>query len=189
MNRDQIIELQHAVGTEPDGFWGPKSTSACKAHLARLMPHPNPWPDPDFASMVAFYGQPGDESHLVNVPSPKWIRLYDGDTRPTTIRCHEKVAESLLRALSAAHEAAPDHVSRYFGCYNFRKMRGGRSYSKHAWGAAIDLAANTNGNHMHWPTRADMPLSVMEAFAREGWTPAGAFWSRDAMHFEATHAR
>jgi hypothetical protein len=31
-----------------------------------------------------------------------------------------------------------------------------------------------------------MPIEVMEEFAKEGWLPAGAFWSRDAMHFQAT---
>jgi hypothetical protein len=44
----------------------------------------------------------------------------------------------------------------------------------------------TNGNHAHWPLTADMPLVVMEEFAREGWLSAGAFWGRDAMHFQAT---
>jgi hypothetical protein len=31
-----------------------------------------------------------------------------------------------------------------------------------------------------------MPLDVMEIFAREGWLAAGAFWSRDSMHMQAT---
>jgi hypothetical protein len=31
-----------------------------------------------------------------------------------------------------------------------------------------------------------MPLAVMEEFSREGWLAAGAFWNRDAMHFQAT---
>jgi hypothetical protein len=26
----------------------------------------------------------------------------------------------------------------------------------------------------------------MEAFARVGWLAAGAFWNRDAMHYETT---
>jgi hypothetical protein len=33
---------------------------------------------------------------------------------------------------------------------------------------------------------ADMPIEVMEAFARQGFKPAGAFWGRDAMHMEGT---
>jgi hypothetical protein len=50
----------------------------------------------------------------------------------------------------------------------------------------VDLDPDDNGNHVAWPTRATMPLEVMEAFAREGWVSAGAFWSRDAMHHQAT---
>jgi hypothetical protein len=56
----------------------------------------------------------------------------------------------------------------------------------HARGAAIDLLADTNGNLTAWPVAARMPFAVMEAFAREGWLSAGAFWGRDAMHFQAT---
>jgi hypothetical protein len=65
-------------------------------------------------------------------------------------------------------------------------MRNGTLPSLHARGAAIDLDPDDNGLHIPWPVRATMPIEVMEAFAREGWKPAGAFWSRDAMHFEAT---
>jgi hypothetical protein len=38
----------------------------------------------------------------------------------------------------------------------------------------------------HWPMGADMPIEVMEAFARQGFKSLGAVISRDAMHFEAT---
>jgi hypothetical protein len=65
-------------------------------------------------------------------------------------------------------------------------MRGGTRPSTHARGIAIDLAPVWNGNATPWPAKATMPLAVMEQFAREGWLPAGAFWGRDAMHFQAT---
>ncbi len=65
-------------------------------------------------------------------------------------------------------------------------MRGGSTPSLHARGAAVDLDPDYNGNLVSWPAKAAMPLEVMEAFAREGWLAAGAFWGRDAMHFQAT---
>jgi hypothetical protein len=65
-------------------------------------------------------------------------------------------------------------------------MRGGSTPSLHARGAAIDLDPDNNANKQHWPASATMPFAVMEAFAREGWLSAGAFWSRDAMHSQAT---
>lgn len=52
--------------------------------------------------------------------------------------------------------------------------------------AAIDLDPDNNGMRDSWPVRATMPLEVMEAFAKEGWLSAGAFWGYDSMHFQAT---
>lgn len=146
----------------------------------------NPWPKSDQASLRKFYGAPEDNSPIINIPAPSWMRLYDTNTPVKNIACHEKVAESLLRALEAAYLVAPNHAKRFFGCHVDRNMRGGSLPSTHAYGAAIDLAASTNGNKTHWPLKADMPIEIMECFAREGWTSAGAFWSRDAMHFQST---
>lgn len=184
MTSDQIKEIQAKVGATPDGFWGPKSIAACQAYLRSLMPSPNPWPGASQAELTAFYGAAGDESQLVNLPAPVLME-YEG-VRIKTIRCHRKASESLGRALEAAFSTAPDVVRIYDGCYNNRAMRGGSTPSLHARGAAIDLWASENGNYVSWPVAAKMPFSVMEAFAREGWLAAGAFWGRDAMHFQAT---
>ena len=184
MNKTQIQELQRRIGTDPDGFWGPASIAACKRHLKRLMPSPNPWPKTSSSALRAFYGEPGDESNLVSLPAP--VPMYYEGKKIRTIRCHKLVADSLARALTEAHRHHPKVVGDYSGCFNFRRMRGGSSYSLHAYGAAIDLDAGNNGNRTHWPLRATMPIEVMEAFAGEGWMPAGAFWSRDAMHFQST---
>lgn len=173
-----------------DGFWGPKSQAACRNYLKSLMPYPNPWPGSDQASLRRFYGEPGDEANLVTIGFP-YRMLYDGKA-VTRTRCHWRVADSLLRILNdirGQFADAPDIVDEatdYGGCYNYRPKRGGTSWSLHAWGAAIDLDADDNTFRDSWPMKADMPLEIMEAFAREGWTSAGAFWGYDAMHFQAT---
>lgn len=182
MNPLDIKALQRYLGVADDGFWGPVSTAAAQQWLRALMPSPSPWPDA--SALREFYGDPAVEDNLVTVVAP--VALFYEGKQVTRLTCHRKVASSLLRALSAAHSAAPGVVEIYDGCYNPRRMRGGSSWSLHAWGAAIDLDAENNGNRVHWPTAASMPFSVMEAFAREGWLAAGAFWSRDAMHFQAT---
>lgn len=186
MTTNEIKALQHRVGAVPDGFWGPKSIAACQAHLKRLMPAKNPWPSTTQAALTRFYGQPGDESQLVNLPVPGLGILYDG--KPVkTIRCHRKVADSLACVLmDIANGPAKRVLAEYAGCYANRPMRNGSLPSLHARGAAIDFDADDNGLYTPWPVRATMPIEVMEAFAREGWKPAGAFWLRDAMHFEAT---
>lgn len=179
-----IESIQRRIGAEPDGFWGPKSIAICQKYLRELMPSPHPWPASDQAALTRFYGAAGDESQLVNLPAP--VPMFYEGTRIKTIRVHRKCADSLARALTAAYLVAPNVVKVYDGCFNNRPMRGGSSPSLHARGAAIDLDAGPNGNHVSWPVAATMPLEVMECFAREGWLSAGAFWGRDAMHFQAT---
>lgn len=186
MNTAQIIDIQRRIGTTPDGFWGTKSTAACQAHLRALMPELNPWPSTDQSSLTAFYGQPGDESRLVSINVKSLGICYD-DSPINTIRVNQRCADSLLRVLTAISKGHDRYIlDDYAGCFNDRPMRGGSLPSLHARGAAIDLRPNTNGNRAHWPTNSDMPLSIMEEFAREGWLSAGAFWSRDGMHFQAT---
>lgn len=190
MNTEEIKSMQSRIGVLADGFWGPKSIAACKAHLRRLMPTDNPWPNPDQSSLRAFYGAPGDESNLVTVTFP-YPMFYEGK-RTFKTRVNRKCADSLLRVLSAIGKSygtdrgTMEEAEDYGGVYNFRLKRGGSSYSLHAYGAAIDLDADDNTFRDNWPMKADMPLSIMEEFAREGWISAGAFWGYDAMHHQAT---
>lgn len=186
MTHSEIITLQEHIGTTPDGFWGAKSIAACQKHLRSLMPTPNPWPTGNDASVIRRFGYPGNEASLVNLPVHGLGVKYDGKM-VRTIRCHGKVADSLLAVIAdIADSPAAWILGQYAGCFNDRPMRGGSRNSKHAWGIAIDFAPATNGLRNHWPTRANMPIDAMECFARQGWIAAGAFWIRDAMHFEAT---
>jgi len=184
MTREEIQKIQKKIGTTPDGEWGPKSHLACKQYLVSLMPSPSPWPKSDDVSMTNFYGRTGDETNLVRFDLPPGT-LYEG--KPVRhARANDRCAESLSRVLKAiANSPQKDILKKYSGIYNFRKMRGGSRFSKHAWGAAIDLDPDPNGNKTSWPQEASMPFEVIEAFAKEGWVSAGAFWGRDAMHFEA----
>lgn len=190
MTTPEIIAMQKRIGAVPDGFWGRKSQAACKDHLRKLMPAVNPWPAADQASLRRFYGEPGDESRLVSITFP-YPMFYDGRIVRTT-RVHEKCAYSLLRVLTAIGRGyghrrdIMEEAEDYGGCFNFRLKRGGTSYSLHAYGAAIDLDADDNTFRNSWPMQSDMPLEIMEEFAREGWVSAGAFWGYDSMHFQAT---
>jgi len=186
MTRAQVIAMQDRIGTTPDGFWGPKSIAACQSYLRSLMPMDANWPSQSQAALQGFYGSPGDESKLVNLPVADLGVEYDG--KPVkTIRCHERVADSLNRVLQAITSSPQrDILNEFAGVYNNRPMRGGSLPSLHARGAAIDIAPDTNRLSQSWPVSATMPLEVMEHFAREGWLAAGAFWGRDAMHFQAT---
>ncbi len=183
MRIEDIKAIQFKVGTEPDGSFRTKSIAATQRYLRKLMALAPPRPKPNTRDLILFYGDPGDESNLVNLPVSGM--KYDGRT-VKTIRCHKLCAESLSSVFEELADAAPWILERYDGCFNFRRMRGGSNWSLHAWGAAIDFDAANNGNHVHWPSRATMPFEVMEIFARHGWLSAGAFWNRDAMHFQMT---
>ncbi len=190
MKTEHIQSLQRRIGATPDGRWGPASIAACRAHVRRLMPAKNPWPRGDQASLRAFYGSPGDEKNLVafTFPGPMF---YDG-RRVLTGRCHFKVKDSLLRILTRIHDlygqdrGILEEAEDYGGIYNFRAKRGGTTLSVHAWGAAIDLDADDNTFRDPWPLKADMPMEIIEEFAKEGWLSAAAAWGYDAMHFQAT---
>lgn len=186
MKTEQIIEMQIKVGTVGDGFWGAKSVAACQAYLKKLMPRKNPWPGTSQAALTKFYGPAYSEAALINLPVAGLGLLYEGQV-VHTVRCHEKVGNSLLRVLLELSQTAPHILRQYAGCWNPRLMRGGSLPSLHARGAATDFDPARNANAWHWPTKAIMPLEYMEAFSREGWTCAGPFWGRDAMHAQTTN--
>lgn len=193
MTKDEIKAEQRRIGVLDDGDWGPVSMAACQRHLRKLMDQaPQKWPNTDQKSLTAFYGRPGDESQLVALNVAGLGILYEG-MPVVSIRCHHKVAASFRRILEKLAKDQPWVLKQYAGVYNNRLMRGGSLPSLHARGAAGDFWPDANGLNTPWPTKARMPLAVMEAFAAEGWVSSGAFWvrqgtncGRDAMHFQAT---
>lgn len=193
MTKSEIIRMQKAIGAVPDGFWGPKSEATCRKHLKSMMPKSHPFPPQ--AGVTKFYGPHGVPKGA-GPPTKKIIlpfSVYYGGKAVKALNPHKLCADSLLRVFERLAKVYPTGAERqkagiltYNGLYNARKMRGGDSWSMHSWAIAIDFDAGRNGNLTHWPARAVMPLEVMECFAREGWMSAGAFWARDAMHFQAT---
>lgn len=192
MKVEQIAAMQSKVGAKPDGWWGPKSIAAAQRWARDLCPR-NPWPATSQAALTAFYGAPGDESQMTLLTVPTGVKLkYLGKEigRPgpadDRVYCHWKVADSLERILVALAKVNPGILLKFAGCYNNRPMRNGRLPSLHARGAAIDLDPGPNGNLVSWPSKATMPIEVIEVFGREGWTSAAIWWHRDSMHFQAT---
>ncbi len=186
MTQDKIREIQSKIGTVVDGFWGSKSISACQKYLRNLGAGLNS-PDTDQASLTKAYGTPGDATKLTSINVAGLGVKYD-DIPVKTILCNKAVAESLLAVITDLSKFKEGQIalSLYAGCYNNRSMRGGNLPSLHARGAAIDLMPDTNQNKQSYPASANMPFSVIEVFSKHGWLSAGAFWSRDAMHFQKT---
>lgn len=201
MTQSELIKTQELVDTKADGFWGPLSIEACQTHLKALMPDAVRFPRENSDAFLDFYGPHGEKDGFVppgkKIKLPFALHLFgDANRLVKTLTPHENCADSLLAVFERLALAFPNQESRkaagildYHGIYNPRLKRGSTtSWSMHAWMTAIDLNPSRNGNRTSWPVTAKMPIEVMECFVKEGWLPAGAFWGRDAMHFQATSA-
>jgi len=187
MTSDQIISIQKEIGTTPDAIWGEKSKVACITYLRALMLKATTAPATDQTSLTAAYGLPGDVSRHTKINVSGLGVKYDGkDVNSITV--NKAAADSLLAIITdlSKFDEGRAALARYAGVYNNRPMRGGTTPSLHARAAAIDLMPTSNGLRTPWPKSATMPFSVVKVFAKHGWKSAGAFWGRDAIHFERT---
>lgn len=101
-----------------------------------------------------------------------------------------------LRAVSMAVEKLPPAIRRAAhptqGTYACRAVADAGQPSMHAYGAAIDLAANfseywlwANGPHpAKIPYKNRMPAEIVAAFEAEGFIWGGKWVHYDTMHFE-----
>ncbi len=144
----------------------------------------------------AFYGDPNRmQANLTMIELPFKLRI-DYNLRQSTnkITVHKKCAESLKAALIEVHthygidEMKRLGIDRYAGAYNKRKMRGGRAWSMHAYGCAIDFYARPNGLRERCPKAlfcGDAYKPFLDIMQKHGWLPAVRLWGADAMHFQA----
>lgn len=198
MNQNEIKHVQERIGTTVDGYWGELSTRAAIIHLTALTP-PNRFPTQSkVREGDSIFGQHGTEDGftppMTSIRLPFALHLYgESHNILEKISCNTACATALEAVFHRLAEQFPNTGTRkkagvldYYGIYNPRFSRNARVWSMHSYAIAIDLDANRNNNRSHWPTRSKMSIEIMECFAQEGFLSAGAFWSRDAMHFQAT---
>jgi len=94
------------------------------------------------------YGTPNEtgNGYLVKIQLPYPMRLaWDTDTVVNFMMCHKLVAKNFLDVFNEIQRVyGYDKIKElgidlFGGCFNYRKMRGGNSWSTHSWGIAIDL--------------------------------------------------
>lgn len=163
------------------------------------MPSPSErWPTQ--GNIKAVFGEPGNAKCTAGICELAYpMRIaWDLDHTIKRFRCHTLVAEPLERIFAATlKEYGLPQVQKlgldiFGGCYNFRQMRGGKAWSMHAWGIAVDL--DPEHNQLKWNhTKARFAKPEYEAFWKivesEGFCSLGRRYDYDWMHMEATGGR
>ena len=142
------------------------------------------------------YGTPNETGvgYLETVICPYPLRIaWDADTTTSKVRCHKLIAPNLKAVFTdlLAHYGYDKikelGIDLYGGCFNYRKMRGGSSLSKHAFGIAIDLdpARNTLKETKKTARFARPEYKPMiDIFYKHGFIGLGIEKDIDWMHWE-----
>ena len=148
--------------------------------------------------MVKNFGVPNQSGTYLayaNIPFPLII-AWDHSQTVSRIRCHKLVVNSVenifqdilntygLKKINALG------INLFGGCFNYRAMRGGSSWSRHAWGTAIDLDPARNQLHQQGDSAQFAKKEyrkMIDIFEAHGWLSLGRLKNYDWMHFEAGH--
>lgn len=146
--------------------------------------------------MIDRYGTPsqsGSYLAFAKIPFPLII-AWDHSQTVSRIRCHklevanvEAIFNDILKAYGQEKIKALG-IDLFGGCFNYRPMRGGSSWSRHAWGTAIDLDPARNQLHQQGDSAQFAKKEyrkMIDIFEAHGWLSLGRLKNYDWMHFEA----
>jgi len=146
--------------------------------------------------MVKKFGVPNQSGTYLayaNIPFPLVI-AWDTSQTVKRIRCHKlEVAnvEDIFHAILEEYgleKIKALGINLFGGCFNYRAMRGGSSWSRHAWGTAIDLDPARNQLHQQGDSAQFAKKEyrrMIDIFEAHGWLSLGRLKNYDWMHFEA----
>ncbi len=148
------------------------------------------------SEMIDKYGIPNQAgSYLASakIPFPLVI-AWDHSQTVSRIRCHklevvnvEAIFNEILQAYGL-EKIKVLGINLFGGCFNYRAIRGGSSWSRHAWGTAIDLDPEHNQLHQQGDSaRFARPeyKKMIDIFEAHGWLSLGRLKNYDWMHVEA----
>ena len=146
--------------------------------------------------IVKKYGKPNEtgEGYLTTILLPYPMKLaWDLDTKVSKMKCHKLAAEPFLKVFNdllaeyGLKEIERLGIDLFGGCFNYRKMRGGTSWSTHAWAIAIDLdPARNKLKETAKTARFARPeyKPMIDIFYRHGFISLGIEKGYDWMHFQ-----
>ena len=143
------------------------------------------------SEMERCWGRPGESSkhRLYPLPYPMYLS-WDTKVKVKRVTFHQKAGDSLISALEEIRVAyGKDKIHKLGldllgGTYNFRKKRGGNSYSAHAYACAIDIDPLRNPFRAR-PQRAAMSKPEYFNFVEIMRTHGFKTISYDLQHFQA----
>lgn len=145
---------------------------------------------------MAIYGKPNEvgEGYLTTIQLPFPMRLaWDLDTTVKRMRCHKLVAENFRGVFNdllihyGYDKIVELGIDKFGGCFNYRKKRGGSSWSTHSWGIAIDLdPARNRLKETSRTARFARPeyKAMIDIFYKHGFISLGVEKNFDWMHFQ-----
>lgn len=134
------------------------------------------------------YGLPNVEMErsfmvLYNVPEAIAKQLPN---IPNRIYCNYDMVASLEQAFrNIINRGLQKEVKTWDGCFNIRKIRGGKTWSLHSWGIAIDINAAWNG----LGAEPQMSKDLVKCFTDAGFHWGGVWKRKDGMHFQLATIR
>jgi hypothetical protein len=189
-----------------DGFMGPQTRYAFEVFSGKNTPidrspkpddrlpvQSNRWPRQTESEMNAFYGRPGENHTMIDLPYTMKIAwnkkqkinrfVINSRCAESALRCFERVA-----ATYDARQRADMGLDLFGGCFNHRKMRGGTQLSTHAFAIAIDFSPEEN--QLRWDAsraRLAQPDAIpfWEIWESEGWVSLGRARNFDWQHVQA----
>ena len=190
---ETIKAVQKKLGVTVDGIAGKNTWAAiAKALGVSTTTVTNTLPtQAQVRKGTSIFGKAGDESNLVNI-KPAYQLYYCG-TPVKTIRVHKLIADRVQSAFKEilAHYGVEKikklGLDQYSGSYNYRKSTGSSSMSMHAWGIALDFAAEKNTYSMKKPQASlSKPECEMwwKIWEKHGAVSLGRQCNYDWMHLQ-----
>lgn len=152
---------------------------------------------PRQSQATAFFGQPGPEieRQIVNVEIPLPLRIdFNLSQHRRHLRLHRKCADSGRGAMEEIVRHYGEKrwrelgLDRFAGDYVHRNIRGGASWSQHAFAGALDWFAGPNGLTVRCPQAlfcGEDYVAFFDIWEAHGWTSLGRAIGRDWMHVQA----
>lgn len=145
---------------------------------------------------IARYGTPNEtgRGYLKKITLPYPMKLsWDTDIIVTKMSCHTLVADKFINTFEQILDQYTLEgiqalgIDIFGGCFNYRRMRNGTSWSKHSWGIAIDL--DPINNRLKWDdSKASFAhfeyTPMIDIFEHNGFVSLGREKGYDFMHFE-----